>query len=308
MAVWDTALSAATIAEHAGIDYAPASGATAVNTTALTLTNISAYNSFTETATKPASTNIKYQLSNDNATWKWWNGTAWAAASLATDYTDAATINTNIGTLFAALPGSTLYVKAQLNTSINPSDVRPELDNVNVGYTTTVPATYNTSGTYTSGVMNTGQKSDFTTASWTAAITNTDNTTQAVNYNTAGDYTYDNAKVEFSGTAARLKKSNRAGGNHPNGQHRRPVAFEWKGRDDGTPDQIQRVRITGTLGNNSLVKVDSADAIRCDQMDMVNPSAQTTTNTAIQAGLNLSTATNPSSSWNIGRALIRQQP
>ena len=102
VAVWNTALDAATIAAHAGIDYSPASGATVMNTTALSLANISAYSSFTETATKPANTNIKYQLSNDNVNWKWWNGTAWAAASLATDYTDAATINTNIGSLFAA--------------------------------------------------------------------------------------------------------------------------------------------------------------------------------------------------------------
>src|SRR3989344_3557686 len=118
-------------AQHAGIDYSPATGATTANTTALSLTNISAYTSFTETAIKPPNTNIKYQLSNDNTTWKFWNGTAWAAASLATDYSDAAAINTNIGSLFAALPGATLYVKAQLNTT--DGSVRPELDNVNVG-------------------------------------------------------------------------------------------------------------------------------------------------------------------------------
>src|SRR3989338_688498 len=127
------ALDAATIAQHAAdTDYSPATGATAANTTALSLANITGYTAFAETATKPANTNIKYQLSNDNTNWKFWNGTAWATASLTTDYSDAAEINTNIGSLFAALPLSALFVKAQLNTT--DGSVRPELDNINIGF------------------------------------------------------------------------------------------------------------------------------------------------------------------------------
>ena len=200
VAIWNMALDAATIAQHAAdTDYSPATGATAANTTALSLANITGYTAFAETATKPANTNIKYQLSNDNTNWKFWNGTAWATASLTTDYSDAVAINTNIGSLFAALPGATLYVKAQLNTA--DGSVRPELDNINIGYTTSVLATYQNPGTYTSAVYDTGQKSDFTTASWTASTTGADTFT----HTSDGDFNGTNASTVVSGTGVAAK-------------------------------------------------------------------------------------------------------
>lgn len=86
-------------------------------------------NSFVETVTKPANTEIKYQISHDDGvTYKYWAGAIWSVSD--GTYAQASTasdINTNIETLASS---GVLKVKAFLNTSDLAST--PELDNINV--------------------------------------------------------------------------------------------------------------------------------------------------------------------------------
>ncbi|TAN57273.1 hypothetical protein EPN15_04820, partial [Patescibacteria group bacterium] len=66
-------------------------------------------------------------------------------------------------------------------------------------------APYSASGTYTSGVLDTGQKSDFTTASWTASTTNADNFTHTTDADFNG--THSTTAVYGTGPTASVKLS-----------------------------------------------------------------------------------------------------
>jgi len=94
-------------------------------------------NVFTETAVKPATTGIQYQVSSDNgATWKWWNGAAWVARTPGqtnlwyynNESNSAAVVTTKIASL--ALAG-TFKFKAFLSTTLDTTS--PELENLLVG-------------------------------------------------------------------------------------------------------------------------------------------------------------------------------
>lgn len=61
-----------------------------------------ALSSFTETATKPTDTSVKYHVSSDDGTtWKYWTGSAWAAIPTTSTEFQASAISTSVGTVDA---------------------------------------------------------------------------------------------------------------------------------------------------------------------------------------------------------------
>lgn len=91
---------------------------------------------FTETATKPAGSALKYHVSSDDGvTWKYWNGAAWVTTddSYAQANT-AADVHANIATLTSS---GTLRFRALLHS--DAGDETPELDNIYVAEGTEYP-------------------------------------------------------------------------------------------------------------------------------------------------------------------------
>lgn len=130
-------------------------------------TNVTAWTSFSATEI-PNGGSIMYQLSSDNGTtWQYWNGSAWATATLATNYNTAAQINTNIPT-FSAASGQ-IKVRAFL---ISNGSQFVQLDKIVIGYNGyTLP----NSGDFTSATMDAGSVVGFNRIIWTEV--NTANTT-----------------------------------------------------------------------------------------------------------------------------------
>ena len=96
----------------------------------ITTETLYVWKNFTENSTKPANTDLKYILSNDNSTWKWWNGTAWAASNQSYNQSsNASDVNANIGTF--PITNNYLNWKSLLNSN---GSVTPELDNLNISY------------------------------------------------------------------------------------------------------------------------------------------------------------------------------
>jgi len=96
--------------------------------TSLTPTQVLSWSSFTETATKGGE--LYYQLSDDDgATWKYWNGSAWAAAG-ASNYTTATIVNTNISSF--PLTNNKIRWKAFFSSNGTQQNV---LHNIAIGYT-----------------------------------------------------------------------------------------------------------------------------------------------------------------------------
>ena len=73
----------------------------------------------------------KYQLSKDQSTWYYWNGSAWVSGTAYASASDAATINTNISTFptTAGVGTGTIYVRAYLPST---GTAACEIDNINV--------------------------------------------------------------------------------------------------------------------------------------------------------------------------------
>lgn len=96
------------------------------------------------TQTTPTSTSIKYLVSFDGRTaWKYWNGSSWAASSLANLQTDGMTKTTLEGLSSANWSASGGFVAGTANTidfaadlSTSDASVTPELDNIQVNYLT----------------------------------------------------------------------------------------------------------------------------------------------------------------------------
>lgn len=98
--------------------------------TSLAPAGATSWNSFIETATKNGGS-INYQLSSDDgAAWKYWNGSAWAAAATSANSNSALIINTNIS-LFPAAAGKIMW-KAFLVSNGSQQII---LDNIAIGYT-----------------------------------------------------------------------------------------------------------------------------------------------------------------------------
>lgn len=138
---------------------------------------ISSWNSFSETSELNGGS-IRYQLSDDNgAIWKYFNGSSWVNAASSTDYNDATTIDSNIGSFPTA--NSQINVRAFL---ISDGTQFVRLDQIIIGYTGT------SIGTYTSPTFDTGTEVSFNKIFWTEnqtpdttikfqIATNNDNTT-----------------------------------------------------------------------------------------------------------------------------------
>ena len=97
---------------------------------------VESWDGFTETATKPAESEVKYILSDNGGTsWKYWNGSAWATSS--GDYAQSNAVdevNTNIGSFPTAQ--NKLKIKAFLHADNGLNGLAtPTLDNVKVDYT-----------------------------------------------------------------------------------------------------------------------------------------------------------------------------
>jgi len=98
-----------------------------LNSTILIISN---WTGFVETSTKPNGTEIRYILSNDNVTWKYWNGAAWAISNqLYAQSSNSSAVNTNIATF----PKTNNYLiwRSFFNSDGNST---PVLDNLNISY------------------------------------------------------------------------------------------------------------------------------------------------------------------------------
>lgn len=72
---------------------------------------------------------VKYQLSKDGSTYKYWNGSAWATASGLAQANDSSTISSNIGTFTSQVGTGILYWKAFLSSDTSQSC---DLDTISV--------------------------------------------------------------------------------------------------------------------------------------------------------------------------------
>ncbi len=163
----------------------PSDSPTIYPTTSFTDSNITSWDSFTETATKNGG-EIYYQLSdNDGSTWQYWNGSAWTTATLATDYNTASTINTNIPTFSAAADKITF--RAFL---VGNGTQQVKLDNITIGYTAGAAAA---SGNFTSGTFDAGANVGFNRITWT----DTTSVNNSVSFQVAVNS--DNGNFNFSG-------------------------------------------------------------------------------------------------------------
>jgi hypothetical protein len=89
---------------------------------------VDVWTNFTESASKNGG-EIYYQLSdNDGASWKYWNGSAWAVAG-ASNYNTAAIVNTNLGS-FDTMTGKIMF-RAFLESN---GEQQISLNNINIGY------------------------------------------------------------------------------------------------------------------------------------------------------------------------------
>ena len=72
---------------------------------------------------------VRYQLSKDGSTYKYWNGSAWATASGVSQANDSSTISSNIGTFTSQVGTGTLYWKVFLTSDTSQSC---DLDTISV--------------------------------------------------------------------------------------------------------------------------------------------------------------------------------
>ena len=113
---------------------------------------INMWTGFSEIANKNGG-EIYYQLSDDSGgAWKFWNGSAWAISTLATDYNLASVVSSNIRTFST----STAQIMFKAFLKSNGSQL-VQLDAVEIGYTdATASGNYTTSAYFVSSAFNTG--------------------------------------------------------------------------------------------------------------------------------------------------------
>lgn len=122
-------------------------------TTSFTSTEIDSWTGLQETATKNGG-EIYYQLSdNDGATWQYWNGSAWANVSGATDYNTASVTNANI----SSFPATTKKLMFRAFLSSDGSQL-VGLDNVRITYFVAGGVGYFISGDFISSTHDTGSE------------------------------------------------------------------------------------------------------------------------------------------------------
>ena len=126
----------------------------------------SALDTFTETATKPGSDEIKYVVSSDNgASYEYYSGGWVASDSSYAQANTASDVDSNISTLAGS---GTFKFKALLHS--DDGETTPELDNIYIAET----ATYSTTDDLYADTKDTSQIAPATILSWlTTTITNT---------------------------------------------------------------------------------------------------------------------------------------
>jgi hypothetical protein len=147
--------TSSTCSTQAGCDWTPVpvyptDSPSITPTTSLAPVGVTGWNSFSETATKNGG-EINYQLSSDDgATWKYWNNSAWETASTSANANPYNIINANIPSFTTT--DSKITWKAFLVSNGTQQII---LDNVAIGYTQnaipvvqTVSATQNTTSGY----------------------------------------------------------------------------------------------------------------------------------------------------------------
>lgn len=130
-------------------------------------TDVDVWSSFEETATKEGSAEIYYQLSDDNGnTWQYWNGSAWAVVTSATEYNTATDVHANIAA-FDASAGQLLFRAFLVSNGADQA----QLDAITIGYQE--PASGGgaaESGQLTSSAFDTGGISAVTVIEWDETI------------------------------------------------------------------------------------------------------------------------------------------
>jgi len=128
VAIWNTVLSAATVAQHGSPASYPTDNPTAVNISGQSYSTLT---SFTETLGAGNVGTVKYQISNNGANWYYYNGANWIAATGYAQSNTAAEVNTNIASFVADVGTGTFYLKAFLNSDGTQA---VELDQIDLGY------------------------------------------------------------------------------------------------------------------------------------------------------------------------------
>lgn len=143
-------------------------------------------NIFTETATKPAGSELKYHVSSDNgATWKYWNGSIWTPTDDSYAQSNlASVIHTNLNTLAS----SGTFKHRSLHHSDNGS-VRSELDNIYIAE----------NATFTIGSHEISMNFDITPANIIKYLTITETITKPANTNIEYQYSI-NGGVSYNGS------------------------------------------------------------------------------------------------------------
>ncbi|MFQ5433551.1 MAG: DUF2341 domain-containing protein [Anaerolineae bacterium] len=128
VAIWNTVLSAATIAQHASQTSYSTTNLTVVNNTGKPFASLT---SFAETLGAGNSGLVKYQVSNNGINWYYYNGANWIAATGFSQTNTAAEINTNIASFVTDVSAGTFYFKAFLNSDGSQA---VEVDQIDLGY------------------------------------------------------------------------------------------------------------------------------------------------------------------------------
>jgi hypothetical protein len=109
---------------------------------------------FQETATKPAGSEIKYQVSPNGYRWYWWNGTNWAlVAGGYSEANTAATINSNLATFMTQVASSgEFFYRAYLHSDTGTAT--PLLDQVKIATAVSTSYYLDSTGTTSINVLN----------------------------------------------------------------------------------------------------------------------------------------------------------
>ncbi|HVV67086.1 MAG TPA: IPT/TIG domain-containing protein [Candidatus Saccharimonadales bacterium] len=101
----------------------------------------SSLTSFTDTLGAGNQGSVEYELSPDNTTWYWWNGSAWAAQT-ANQANTASDVNANIGTFATQFAPGNLYVRAFF---VSNGTQQVEFQSLSMDLTYVLPAPHITS-------------------------------------------------------------------------------------------------------------------------------------------------------------------
>ncbi|MCW1930559.1 MAG: LamG domain-containing protein [Candidatus Kerfeldbacteria bacterium] len=150
-----------TVPDHPFGVYYPTTTPTLTLASSFHPTALNAVVRWTETATTSGTSQLYYQVSNDDgATWKYWNGAAWITPSSDTDYNAASTLTANLRTL--TLPNGTLQFKVFF---VSEGSDQITLDAIDLRYEQDISAGIGTTAELTSSAFELGAVSNSTVVS-----------------------------------------------------------------------------------------------------------------------------------------------